>query len=125
MSTSTDGDPVGLTVYAADEAKEIFIIDGQFRLVGRGLGRMHANLEPGIYKVKARAGLTTREQHVVLFPGQPQSVNLGPIPFTSPAPLSQTLKTHEYHMGAAQQLSGNIHVRAGEGSSIFVFARDW
>jgi len=115
---------VTLTVQSADAEAEIFIVDGEFQLVARGVGRLEAEIEPGIYKVKCRTGAVTKEQ-LVLVKDEPVVVSLPRLSFSSPAPLAETAKTHEYHVEAARVESRNIHVRSGTGSWVFVFARDW
>jgi len=52
-------------------------------------------------------------------------VSLPPFAFVSAAPLSGTAKTHEYHIAAASSLCGKTQVKQGDGSSIFVFSREW
>jgi hypothetical protein len=39
--------------------------------------------------------------------------------------LSGTSKSREYHVAGAESESKNVHVRAGTGSAIFVFSREW
>ncbi len=55
-------DPVTFEVVAADEAAEIYLIDGDFRLVDKGIGRKTFTVPPGIYKIKNRSGQTTAER---------------------------------------------------------------
>ena len=130
MSTSepeTTSQPVteiSLQVEAPDPETEIFVIDGKFRLQTRGVGRLNAHLQPGIYKVKCRTGAVTDEQLVVLR-DEAKVIKLARLSFSSPVPLNETTKTHEYHMEAAAKESTKVHVTAGAGSWIFVFARDW
>jgi hypothetical protein len=115
---------VQLVITTADTAAEVFVVDGDLRLCARGIGKLDTRLTPGIYKVKIRTGLATQEEYVVLrdAPVQKQFARLL---FSTPVPLTDTAKTHEYHESAAFQQSGQTHVKAGQGSSIFVFARDW
>jgi len=132
MSTSNESDPVEaekvtLDVNTGGDSAEIFVIDGQFNLVGRGIGPHQAfALAPGIYKIKVVAGAKTHEEHVVLRPGS-KSVRkeFSPLPFSTPAPLDDTDKTHAFHVKAAVQHSRLVHVQAGVGSWIFVCARGW
>src|SRR5262245_54508327 len=124
MSTSEKRALLRLEVRAADPETEIFVINGQFRLIARGVGSLDALLEPGIYKLKSVAGLVTNEQHVIL-QNKDVVVSLPRLNFSSSAPLNKTAKTHEYHMAAADRESRNVHVSAGDGSWIFLFARDW
>jgi hypothetical protein len=113
-----------LTVQSADAEAEIFLIDGEFQMVARDVGHLQAEVEPGIYKVKYRTGAATSEQ-LVLVKDQPVVVSLARLSFSSPAPLAETAKTHEYHMAGATEESRKIHVKSGTGSWIFVFVRDW
>lgn len=127
MSPSSDAatGKLSFQINAADSETEIFVIDGDLRLVDRGIGSLTTKpLDRGIYKVKFSTGAAIQEQHVVLQePGQ--VVTIGPMVFASPAPLSGTARTHEYHMYTAQAESRKVHARHGTGSSIFVFAREW
>lgn len=127
MSTS-DQDKLRLNVYTEDAAAEIFVIDAHFHLADHGLGpRKTFLLDPGIYTVKVRTGSQTQEDYAVLRRGEAESVvkEFPALRFASPAPLYDTAKTHEYHMTAADAESRTTHVQAGQGSWIFVFARDW
>ncbi|MFI5453907.1 MAG: hypothetical protein ACHRXM_00490 [Isosphaerales bacterium] len=117
---------VHFDVSTADEAAELFVLDGHLRLVAKGRGRIRADLEPGIYKVKVRAGFQTSEELVVLT--KDPFTKTYPCPeFASPAPLRGTATTDEGQIEAAQQQSrpDAVHHEAGSGSWIFVFARDW
>jgi hypothetical protein len=124
MSASEKVKLVRLTVRAEDIETELFVIDGGFRLLVRGIGSLDSQLEPGLYKLKCHCGGATQEQHVVLRDA-PVSLYISRFAFASPVPLSGTSKTHEYQMDMAQRESRNIHCHAGQGSWIFVFARDW
>jgi hypothetical protein len=124
MSASEEVKLVPLTVRAEDIETELFVIDGGFRLLVRGVGSLDTQLEPGLYKLKCHAGGATQEQHVVLRDA-PVSIYISRFAFASPVPLSDTSKTHEYQMDMAQRESRNIHCHAGQGSWVFVFARDW
>ena len=133
MSTSKPNDlapgsdSVTLRVTTEDKSAEIFIIDGQFNLVARGIGpTKDFELAPGLYKVKITGGNETREEQVALRPGSaPVLQEFSRLVFASPAPLADTSKTHEFHIEAAIEQSRLIHVQAGAGSKIFVFARGW
>jgi hypothetical protein len=124
MSASEPTQRLNLEVVCADSATEVFVIDGEFNLKDRGIGYLKTALEPGIYKVKVRAGFETQEQSVILR-GQDQVVRIPPFSFVSPAPLSETSRTHEFHIAAAYDESRKVHVSDGHGSSIFIFVRDW
>jgi hypothetical protein len=105
-------------------ATELFIVDGAFNLVGRGIGRLESTLTEGIYKVRARTGRQEQEQIVLL--DKDTTVTFDPDPrFASPAPLSGTTKAPDHQIEAAQRLSRTVHVRSGTGSQVFLFARAW
>jgi alpha-beta hydrolase superfamily lysophospholipase len=125
MSIS-NANQVWLEIYTADEATEIFVLNGQFHVVETGLGYLQTLLNPGIYKVKVCAGYETQEELVILPEGETHvTKNFSAIRFASPVPMSNTAQTYEDHMAAAAQHSRKIHVNAGVGSQIFVFARRW
>lgn len=120
------GSKVQLIVKCEDEA-EVFVIDGRFQMVARGVGRETTfDLAPGIYKVKVRVANEIREEHVVLRPEDKTVEKAFPkFEFASPVPLADTSQSHEYQMGAASDTSHAVHLTAGQGSLVFVFARDW
>jgi hypothetical protein len=111
-------------VTTGDTAAEIFVVDGELRLCARGIGKLETRLTPGIYNVRVRTGLSTQEEYVVLRDTPVQKL-FAPLSFSTPVPLVNTAKSHEYHQQAAVDHSQRTHVQAGQGSSIFVFARDW
>jgi hypothetical protein len=124
MSTSSPDPRLSLEVRCADSATEVFVIDGQFNLRERGIGYLKTLLEPGLYKVKVRVGFETQEQSVILR-DHDHTIDIPRINFVSPAPLSQTSKTHEFQMQAAADRSRKTDLSVGQGSSIFIFVRDW
>jgi hypothetical protein len=124
MSASNPDPRLNLEVRCADSATEVFVIDGQFNLRDRGIGHLKTLLEPGIYKVKVRAGFETRE-HPIVLRDHDESIDIPPFDFVSPAPLDGTSKTHEFHIQAAHDESLKVHLSAGKGSAVFIFARDW
>jgi hypothetical protein len=115
--------PVTVT---AEKGTEIFIIDHSFDLKAQGLERVSAKLEPGIYKIKFKAGSLIREVLETIQPGtEPVAISSPVMSFTSTAPLKDTRCTHEYHEEEAERLSRKVHSKLGQGSQIFVFARRW
>ena len=121
MSTSGK---VRLTVTARDRAAEIFVIDSKLDRVDRGIGSVITHQPPGVYKLKVRAGQATHEELVVLEKAPVVRV-LDHLSIPSAVPLDQTAQSHEYHQEAALRESATPRVRLGDGSSIFIFARDW
>jgi hypothetical protein len=123
MSNSEHSGLVRLDVSTSDAATEIFVIDGLFRLVGKGLGSLTAQLKPGIYKLKIRAGYAEQEDSLVLR-DEPVRRSYS-IRFSSPVPLRDTTEGDSRHIEAAERESQAIHVTRGTGSCIFIFARCW
>lgn len=117
---------VGLEVSSADPGTEVFIIDAQFRVVERGRETVQANLTPGIYKIKVKAGNRIHEEFVMLAPGQSgQKVEIGPLQIASAAPLESTARTDAPQRQSALRESLTHHAHLGKGSSLFFFVRDW
>lgn len=122
---STSKEKLELTVTTQDETADVYVIDGNFRTIGKGRGlRSTFILKPGIYTVKARVGFENREENVVLM-GGPQTIAFDTIEFRSAIPLLNTARTHEYHIEAAERESRKIHRKIGDGAFIFIFAREW
>ncbi|HEY6716535.1 MAG TPA: hypothetical protein VI232_09335, partial [Reyranella sp.] len=117
-------DPVTFEVVAADEAAEIYLIDGDFRLVDKGVGRKTFTVLPGIYKIKNRSGQTTAERLIVVQAGLP-TIELAPVAIGSAMPLDHSARTHEYHMSAAAGTAGVPALSHGSGSNIVIVARQW
>ena len=95
---------------------ELEVVDGRFRVVDSGFGRLQTELAPGIYKARARAGEVRVEELFVVEPeGGSVEVSL-PLPeFASPAPLAGTSTTHEYHMDPLAHISQEPPVDYGLG----------
>ena len=64
-----DDPKVTFEVIAADVASQLFLVDGNFHLVDRGVGRAEFSAPPGIYKIKNRSGHTDFECMIVVRPG--------------------------------------------------------
>jgi hypothetical protein len=121
MSTADDHT---LSVETEDRIAEIAVYDGNLNVVAKGAGKLKEELPAGLYRVRIRVGSATDEKLVAL--ENDQTVNFGRVSFLSPIPLSNTEKTHEYHMSAAIAAADQIAPKAlGAGSSIMVFAREW
>lgn len=116
---------VQLKVNADSGETEIFVVDGKFRRVAKGIGSLNIDLPPGLYDIKFKAGSTVNEVQTVLERGQ-QEVNVSgpPMYFSSPMPLPYTSTMYEYHQRAAINLSRQAQETLGEGSQIFVFTRE-
>jgi 3-keto-disaccharide hydrolase len=131
-SDSFPSDPSKLVPFiaeAGDATTQIFVIDGRFDLVTKGLGRLETRIPPGLYKVKFKAGASIQEVYQAVRPGsQPVSVNLSQgVKFGSPVPLENTALSHEYHRDHSHRISSRMFtdVTLGKGSELFLFVRDY
>jgi len=115
MSSSEHSGLVRLEVSTSDAATEIFVIDGLFRPVEKGLGSLATQLKPGIYKLRIRAGYAEQEEIVVLR-DEPVQKSYS-IRFSSPAPLRDTAEKDLRHVEAAERESQAIHVAYGTGAA--------
>ncbi len=117
-----------VTVAASDDAAEVFLVDSDFRVLVRGIGRATVSVPPGIYRAKARIGELQNEELFVLDAADAAGklVAVKAPEFASPIPLAQTSTTHEYHQGAAQAAAsepGRI-LKLGTGAKLALFFRD-
>jgi hypothetical protein len=126
MSTWNEHDEkIEVTIEASHPATEIFVIDGNFNLVDRGLDRLKTRLLPGLYKIKFKTGSMIKEIHQVIEPSSDSIRVTGPeMRFSTSAPLSQTRTIHDYHQYPVTRLSQEISRRLGQGSQFFFFGRD-
>jgi hypothetical protein len=116
---------VSYTIDAYSPVVEIYLLDGNFKVQDRGLGRLVGSAPPGLYKVKFKAGAAFVEKLLELTPPATQ-LGLAPneLAFATPVPLEGTTTSHEYHRGPAEQLSRKVHKKLDKGSQLFVFVRD-
>ena len=130
MSSSDMQKPVQLQMRANDPATEIFVIDGNFSRIGKGLGQLVLDLNPGLYKVKFKAGSQIEEQFVTLAPGKEkvwvhatESSQATSLPLMKESLLESFEKTKPYVTQAEEQ-SRKTHLEIGTGSQLFVFVHD-
>ncbi len=102
---------------------EISVVNADQQPVDKAVGELKASLPAGIYKVRVRVGPTVNENLVSL--DQDRELTIPTLQFPSPIPLNDTSRSHEYHQGAARQLSATPCDVLGAGASIFVFSRQW
>ena len=119
-----DPQPVSLEIVAADACSEIFLIDGNFKLVKKGIGRETVSVPPGIYKIKNRSGQATVERMIVVREGM-DPVRLDPVPLNSAMPLLVSTRTHEPHQEVARHAADAPGLTLGSGSAIVLVARQW
>jgi hypothetical protein len=106
-----------------EQTDELFVIDSRFALVQRAVARLEVTLPAGVYKVKLRRAREEIEKIIIL--DRDQTVPLTPPAFASPAPFTNSSRTHETHIEAAQRESQNVHITVGIGSRIFLMSRYW
>jgi hypothetical protein len=114
-----------LEVIAEDMATELYVIDGNFQVIDRGVGCTTFELPPGIYKVKACSGKVQSETLVAVRGPSQEPLRIAPLAFASPIPLANTAQTHEFHMAAAKDAMHNVHAAVGNGSAIVLVVRRW
>ncbi|HKB38851.1 MAG TPA: hypothetical protein VKD72_20575, partial [Gemmataceae bacterium] len=125
MSSSDPPAKVRVDLRAADDVTELTVFDGQFQQVGRGFGRIQTKLAPGLYTVRLRAGGTTRDRLLSIGPSDTEVVATYPaLSFVSAAPLEGSVKSRESQREAATQFA-SLSAPLGNGSALFVFARNW
>jgi hypothetical protein len=119
-------DPQRITfeVRSPDPGAELFLIDGNFRLLQRGIGRENFSVPPGLYKLKSRSGRASSERIVIVHEGM-APIDLEPIPLVSGMPFSGAPKTHEFHVAAAVRAGGQPEAVLGRGSNVVILARRW
>jgi len=116
-----------VTVAIEDRQGELEIVDRDFRIVQRGFGILRGELEPGIYRARARAGDAHREELFAIEPGAASlDVTMKPLRFASPLPLQGTSTSHEYHQDALTVAIGSapVDVGLGHGTSLLLSLRD-
>lgn len=111
---------VRLEVTASDAATELYVIDGDFNLIDRGIGAKVFEVTPGIYKIKARAGIQ-QEDRLVIVRGD-EKVEFAPLVFASAVPLAHTAGTTDALIEAAQRAVTNVDVKLGAGSAIVILS---
>lgn len=116
-----------VTVRIADKQGELEIIGGDFGVKASGFGLLNAELEPGIYKARARAGSAQSEELFAVEPGAASiEVPLGSLSFATPVPLQGTSTSHEYHQHALAVATGGAPMEAGlgQGATLLFSIRD-
>lgn len=123
--------PVRLTVDGSLPSAEVFIIDGRLEIAVdvttrkplRGFGTLDAQLEPGAYLVKVKAGdrvaeklisLSDKDQHVQFWPQQ--------IPVLSATPLGESADAIEACWQAIERVAARVKPRR-DAAQIALFIR--
>lgn len=126
MSSSKRRNKKGTLIVSVPSGVEATVIGSDLGVVSRFLpGQGDVKLRGGIYKVIARTADATQSRLVEVVPNETTTVRLESVSFASPAPLSSTRKTHEYHVAEAGIMSRGAPVSKGSGAQLFLFARYW
>jgi len=110
-------------IQAADGCSELYLVNDKFEVVASGVGRLSAQVSPGLYKVRQRIGDNERSQ-VVEVEGLdgPMYVALPALSFASPIPLEGTNTSREFQRAALEQIGTTA---AGQGTGrISLLVRD-
>ncbi len=110
---------VTFDVAAADDATEIFLINGDFELVAKGVGKATFSAPAGLYKLKVRSGNTTLENVISVREGM-KPIALDPVQFVSPVPLTNTATTVASHEAAVHEVAD---AEAGSDAVIVIVVR--
>jgi hypothetical protein len=123
MSDSTEIVKRTLRVRTEIPTAEIFAIDGDGDVVGRGVGTLSEKLTPGVYKIRYRIGSRVVDDFVELPPGDgDHSVPVPELPVTTSVPLSSgSTGAWPAFAEAAIEWSKQVHVKRGTGSRVFLF----
>jgi hypothetical protein len=138
-----------LRIKTEDRAGEVTLLDHDYEVVATGVAALETRVPPGMFKLRVRTGEHVREDYVLVedehvsvlqAPSAASShrtlpvvdntadgavITLGRARLHSPAPLSSTTHSHEYHMDAAVRIAAGPVIQRGHGASLFVFARRW
>lgn len=112
-----------LEVDAGHPAAEVILLDHRLRLIDRGIGLLKTEQPGGVYRAKVVLGRQSEERTILLDGDKTESLSVHE--FASPAPLEGTSQTDASHVEAARRESSQVHLRAGEGATFFIFARRW
>jgi len=104
---------------------ELTLVAWDFRPVASGLGRLSADVAPGVYQVVTRAGPVVERRLISLAAGEAHTENDLTVAFPSAAPVRGTTTSHEYHEqlagAASRQPQGKV---PGADSGLVVMVRD-
>jgi len=109
---------------AANPSLELTVVGADFNPVAAGIGRLEANVPPGIYQIVTRAGPAVERRLVSLEPGETHRETGLQLAFPSAAPVQGTSTTHEYHQELAAEATRKARVMTGIESWLVVIVRD-
>jgi hypothetical protein len=112
-------------VVSSGPLAEISVLDGSMNTVARSVGELREDLAPGLYKIRVRNGPSPEVEERFVSLNQNRTMSIDAPPIFSPIPLEGTTRSREYHMSRAADSSRNPQFSFGQGSGLFVFAREW
>jgi len=131
MSTSSEHDSppalVELELRSDLPGAELLLVDGAMKLRARGFGSLLKEVEPGVYTARVRIGEASREELVVLRPGQPRTIFVESPLVESAIPIDKSMSSREYHQAAVQAAvqSSNASALARTEADLLFFVREW
>jgi hypothetical protein len=115
-----------VVVLAENPMVEVHLVDHSLRRIAQAWGRLEADVPPGLYLAKFKAGASAYQEPLLVEPGPDPLVHHGQrLALSSSIPVYGLPTSHEYQTGPAQALSRKIHEDLGGDAEIFLFARDW
>ncbi|MEI4234156.1 hypothetical protein [Roseovarius sp. D22-M7] len=109
---------------AADPATEVFLIDASLSRIGSAVGQLEADVSPGFYKVRFRAGASQHDELVEVSGEEATREVIGePVLFRSAAPILNTTTFDADQAGLAADWSREPQ-SIGDGAELFVFLRE-
>jgi hypothetical protein len=89
-----------VTVESRDGCSELYLQDNEYRIVASGVGRLHAKVTPGLYKLRQRVGDLEHSRIVEVLEDKALHLTLDGLAFASPIPLQGTISSQEFHQSA-------------------------
>ncbi|HEY0083185.1 MAG TPA: serine protease, partial [Pyrinomonadaceae bacterium] len=117
--------PVSVDLRCDFPGSEVLLVDGQQRLIDRGVQRLKVDVVPGVYTARVLIGEALRDERIVVRPDTPFSCDLEPPTVSSAMPLTGSAKSHEYHQDAIRNPAAEIVVHADGDSGVFLVLREW
>lgn len=112
-----------LIIEGPNEITFLQVLDAMFREVGAGFYRLKLELEPGIYRVRAKVPGDQQEKLVAVKSEETQTVGEFRLEMASAAPLLSSKSANEAQRRNAQSKSTHVHVTYQSGKArCFFFA---
>lgn len=117
---------VTLKLSCQNNAAQLAVVDGDYKVVASGVSPFETKLAPGIYSLRARVGDAIKERVEVLRADEPvYQFQLDSPQFQSAIPILGTSTHHEYQDQTPKQFTSNRpQVVLGQQSSFVLYVRD-